>query len=229
MMVNRLGCERPDLYRAVVNVIGTLVVPPDNVTGIVNCDNSYTSATAKQKRSFSVLHIHGTADPVVPWNGGGWCPITSVPADIASWRARMRCNDNSNQTLNISSFTNQLWTECGYAGAQVELVTVAGGGHAWFNVPGEFNTGDYAFAFFQRVSPASGGDDGGGGTGVVTVVAVVIIVLCLVAAAVGGIVYHRRRKAQDDGGEMVSARSKLSGGMMQKLPDDHGEVGYAKM
>lgn len=50
MMAFRAACERPDLFRAVLTVAGTLVSP---------CPNPVT-----------VIHIHGLADTTVPVRGG---------------------------------------------------------------------------------------------------------------------------------------------------------------
>ena len=80
-MANRLACERADLVAAVAPVAGTLGVG-------VPCNPS---------RPVSVLQIHGTADPVVPFDGGpmvgrgGPSDIVSAPALADRWRAVDRC------------------------------------------------------------------------------------------------------------------------------------------
>jgi polyhydroxybutyrate depolymerase len=93
-MVNRLACERADVFAAIAPVAGTLGVN-------VGCAPS---------RPVAVLETHGTADPVVPFNGGpmvgrgGPSDIVSAPALAARWRQ---------------------------AGGDVVLKQIDGGGHIW--------------------------------------------------------------------------------------------------
>jgi poly(3-hydroxybutyrate) depolymerase len=65
MLALRAGCEHPEVFRRVSSVAGTLVAP---------CSNGLAH----------VRHIHGTADTVVPYNGGysTYCAVT-FPAAYA--------------------------------------------------------------------------------------------------------------------------------------------------
>jgi polyhydroxybutyrate depolymerase len=93
-MVNRLACERADVFAAIAPVAGTLGVN-------MGCAPS---------RPVAVLATHGTADPVVPFNGGpmvgrgGPSDIVSAPDMVARWRQ---------------------------AGGPVEFRQIDGGGHIW--------------------------------------------------------------------------------------------------
>ena len=93
-MVNRLACERADVFAAIAPVAGTL---GQNV----GCAPS---------RPVAVLETHGTADPVVPFNGGpmvgrgGPSDIVSAPEMAARWRQ---------------------------AGGPVEFRQIDGAGHIW--------------------------------------------------------------------------------------------------
>ena len=93
-MVNRLACERADVFAAIAPVAGTLGVN-------VGCAPS---------RPVAVLETHGTADPVVPFNGGpmvgrgGPSDIISAPQMVTRWRQ---------------------------AGGPVEFRQIDGGGHIW--------------------------------------------------------------------------------------------------
>ena len=75
-MANRLACQRADVFAAIAPVAGTLGVN-------VGCAPS---------RPVSVLVTHGTADPVVPFNGGpmvgrgGASDIISAPELAARFR-----------------------------------------------------------------------------------------------------------------------------------------------
>lgn len=114
-MANRLACDRADLVSAVAPVAGTLGVG-------VACNPS---------KPVSVLAIHGTDDPVVPFAGGpmvgrgGPSEIVSAPAMAERWRALDQCP--SAPAPNPGGFTA---TGCA-GGTQVEFVSVNGAGHTW--------------------------------------------------------------------------------------------------
>ena len=69
-MANRFACDRADLVAAIAPVAGTLG----------------TGVPCAPSRPVSVLAVHGTVDPVVPYNGGGMVgrggasDIVSAPA-----------------------------------------------------------------------------------------------------------------------------------------------------
>lgn len=83
-MSNRLACDRADLFAAIAPISGTLGVG-------VACNPS---------RPVSVLDAHGTADGVVPYNGGdvrgrgGLSHAISVNNMVDRWRAVDRCPGN---------------------------------------------------------------------------------------------------------------------------------------
>ncbi|WP_328353054.1 esterase [Mycobacterium sp. NBC_00419] len=114
-MANRLACDRADLVSAVAPVAGTLGVG-------VACNPS---------KPVSVLAIHGTDDPVVPFAGGpmvgrgGPSEIVSAPAMAERWRALDQCPS-------VPAPNPQGFTVSGCAGGtQVEFVSVNGAGHTW--------------------------------------------------------------------------------------------------
>lgn len=114
-MANRLACERADLVAAVAPVAGTLGAG-------VPCNPS---------RPVSVLQIHGTADPVVPFNGGpmvgrgGASDILAAPAMAERWRAVDRCPSPP-----VPDATGQAATGCA-DGTEVVFVSIDGWGHTW--------------------------------------------------------------------------------------------------
>lgn len=118
-MATRLACDRADLVAAIAPVAGTL-------GSGVPCNPS---------RPVSVLQVHGTADSVVPFDGGpmigrgGPSTVVAAPAMADRWRALDGCPgspvDDANPGLGRLS-------SAGCAdGTQVVLVTVDGGGHVW--------------------------------------------------------------------------------------------------
>ena len=83
-----------------------------------------------------VLHIHGTADPVVPYDGGKALkllpPIVfrSVATTMSFWRASNACLGAPVVELGKGDATCVRWGDC-QAGADVELCTLSGDGHQW--------------------------------------------------------------------------------------------------
>jgi len=113
-MATRLACERADLVSAIAPVAGTL-------SAAFSCAPS---------RPVSVLQMHGTADPVVPFNGGtmlgrgGYSDVVAAPAMAQRWRDVDRCPapvDNGHG-----------FTAAGCAGgSEVVFIQLDGGGHVW--------------------------------------------------------------------------------------------------
>jgi polyhydroxybutyrate depolymerase len=99
-------------------------IGPDSATQLGDCADP---------APVSVLHIHGTADRNIPYNGGvgseGVAHIDgpSAPALDASWRAADHCGPPSVTTA--AAVVTSVAT-CP-AGRAVELVTIAGAGHQW--------------------------------------------------------------------------------------------------
>lgn len=117
-MANRLACDRADLISAIAPVSGTLGMG-------VPCAPS---------RAVSVLQIHGTADQVVPYSGGGMIgrggasEIVSAPALTGLWAAVDRCA--SPPTPSPAEVPRLVAAGCA-GGAEVVLVSIKGGGHIW--------------------------------------------------------------------------------------------------
>ena len=120
-MANRLACDRADLISAIAPVAGTLGAG-------VPCAPS---------RPVSVLQIHGTADPVVPYTGGGMVgrggpsEILSAPALAALWAAVDGCPGAlTAQAPAPGEIQRSVAAGCA-GGTEVALVSIDGGGHTW--------------------------------------------------------------------------------------------------
>lgn len=118
-MATRLACDRADLVAAIAPVAGTLG------SGVV-CNPS---------RPVSVLQVHGTADPVVPFDGGpmvgrgGPSTVVAAPAMADLWRGLNRCPGAPIDEVNPGVARR---TSAGCAdGTEVALVAIEGGGHIW--------------------------------------------------------------------------------------------------
>jgi len=125
MMALRVACQMPEVA-AVAAVSGGLPVQWKD-----DCNPAHP---------ISVLGIDGTADPIVPYNGGGVYndrngDVLSAEETIATYRRADGCG--SGQTLSPTpvasdgtSATFERWSGC-TDGTSVELATVHGGGHGW--------------------------------------------------------------------------------------------------
>lgn len=114
-----LGCELSNRIAAIGGVSGAYLYPLES---------------CQPTRSVPMIAFHGTADPVVPYQGGPshWFdhPFPQVPA----WIAR-RAELNGCVTLPVSSkvtssVTLLQYTDCD-EDADVTLFTIEGGGHSW--------------------------------------------------------------------------------------------------
>ncbi|MCB1174036.1 MAG: hypothetical protein KDK39_10740 [Leptospiraceae bacterium] len=131
-MAQRLACEMPAI-RAVASVTATLSVELKPI--------------CKPKRPVGVLFINGTADPLVPYNGGFVTvkiirtrqrgQILSTDQSIDFWRDQNRCTQKT-AAMPIpdldpddgTTASHTIWSRC-QAGATVELIAVQNGGHTW--------------------------------------------------------------------------------------------------
>lgn len=125
MMALRVACQMPEVA-AVAAVSGGLPVQWKE-----NC---------KPAHPISVLGIDGTADPIVPYDGGGVFndrngDVLSASDTIATFARADRCG--AGQSLpptpvasDGTSATFERWDGCA-GGTSVELATVRGGGHGW--------------------------------------------------------------------------------------------------
>ncbi len=96
----------------------------------------------------NIMIVHGTADPVVPYDGGPQAVgdasvvLQSVPASAAGWASTAGCGPvPDSRTVGASTITT--WSHCA-AGRTISLQSVAGLGHAWSGgtaAPGSLNPG----------------------------------------------------------------------------------------
>ena len=116
---HRLACEASDLVAA--------AVPVGSVNGLTQC---------QPKRPVPILMINGTADLLVPYQGGFSFPgitqgsFISVSQTMDGWLQRNGCSGAPEETYNKGS-ARCLTHGCA-AGAKVAQCTVEGGGHCWY-------------------------------------------------------------------------------------------------
>jgi polyhydroxybutyrate depolymerase len=119
-MAQRLACERADVVAAIAPVAGTLGV----------------ARPCAPSQPVSVFEVHGTADSVVPFNGGtmlgrgGYSDIVAAPAMAQRWRELDGCPAPVEDVVGAV----HRYTASGCAnGTEVTFVQVDGGGHTWLD------------------------------------------------------------------------------------------------
>lgn len=145
----RLACELSNKIAAIASVTGSVV--PGRLQ---LCDPD---------RSVPVLAIHGTADEVVPYDGG----LLSLPVEqvMEFWQTHNDCDSDPAvyefpdiNTNDKSTAVSYLYDDCRDE-SEVELIKIIGGGHTW---PGstvnngvvnrDINASVEIWRFFRRFS-----------------------------------------------------------------------------
>ncbi|MCA9122924.1 MAG: prolyl oligopeptidase family serine peptidase [Planctomycetaceae bacterium] len=153
MMCYRLAAEMSDRIAAIAPVAGTVTV-----------DES------KPGRPVPVMHFHGTADTIVPFDGLGekaprFLPFKSVEESIAIWCQIDGCPDAPTITefpdrVEDGTTVRRKFYGPGKNGTEVVLIEIEGGGHTW---PGQksplkflgkstldISANDLIWEFFQK-------------------------------------------------------------------------------
>jgi polyhydroxybutyrate depolymerase len=124
MMTVRLACEMADRFAAAATVSGTATVP------LAGC---------KPSRPIAFMHVHGTSDTLVPYDGGnGGLPLSGRPTpvfpavsqEVATLRSDDACPASSTASFDQGSAHCDHWGPCG-GDSEVVLCTIQGGSHAW--------------------------------------------------------------------------------------------------
>jgi polyhydroxybutyrate depolymerase len=118
MMAYRLACDLAGRFAGVGAIAASMAM-----------DDCHPS------RPVSVIAVHGTADDVVPYDGGRIMGGATKPAPPAAavadrWAALDACPDARPPEVR-GPVSTVSWDGCA-AGTNVRLVAVAGGGHNWF-------------------------------------------------------------------------------------------------
>jgi polyhydroxybutyrate depolymerase len=103
-MANLLACRFPGRFAGAV-----LFAPA--VSGIGSC---------RPPRPISMLEIHGSADPLVPYG--------AIPGFVAAWAKLDGCRPRPRSLRVVAAVTRQRWRGC-RGGAAVEHLRLAGGRH----------------------------------------------------------------------------------------------------
>lgn len=108
----RIACELSETIAAVAPVAGVLGLDPGSCT---------------PKRPVPLMHVHGTGDLLVPYDGGGVSGFRSVATTIDAWKAKNAATGAGQSVYAKGDVTCTQWS----GGADVRLCKVEGGGHQW--------------------------------------------------------------------------------------------------
>ena len=144
-MTQRMGCQAADVVRAIAPVAHPL-----------NTDNCHPA------RPISVLHFHGTADTIIPYDGGGEVlpkVVLGVPLgwqgarqSLAAWKRILGCSSTLTATQLAGASRDETYRQCAQ-GNSTGLVTVADGEHDLYTdtgLPGHVNVAEYIWTHVFR-------------------------------------------------------------------------------
>lgn len=130
MMAYRAACELGETIAGIAVVAGALVVDDCTSPGVV-----------------PLVAVHGTADPVVPYDGAVLSPevqaslgqvrFPSVAQSVNAWRDRNGCAADAEPAVS-GAVTTTRYTECA-PGGEITVVSIAEGRHTWATPTGPFD------------------------------------------------------------------------------------------
>jgi polyhydroxybutyrate depolymerase len=139
-MAYRLGCDMADVFTAIAPVAG----------GHVAAD------LCQPAQPVSVLVIHGTEDPIIPFEGETNAS-PPVEAWLEAWAAHNGCSPTPTVNHPYVAATEKTWSDCD-GNVVVTLEKIEGGGHVWPNselgthldeYPSDLDATDVIWAFFE--------------------------------------------------------------------------------
>ena len=146
-----LACERPDLFKGIASITGTM--------------SGYDWNNCNPQMGLSVMQMSGTQDRVVPWDGsmstqGGWGGAPHILEVIDLWAEVNECTltetvdfpnivTTDNSTASLYKYTTE------FDNRQVWFYQIDGGGHKWPGWGGSGNqditASEEIWKFFQRL------------------------------------------------------------------------------
>ena len=120
-LVDLLACGRADLFAAFVVVAATI--------------SSFMASICRPSRPVSVLMIHGTHDPLVPFAGGKRGVLLSAPATAQHWAKMAGCVSAPAVSYLPERVQDGTRVRCevysGQDGAETVFYVIENGGHTW--------------------------------------------------------------------------------------------------
>jgi polyhydroxybutyrate depolymerase len=145
LFVHRLACQMAGRVAAVVSVAAPM--------------SAELAPRCAPERPVSVMVVQGTLDDAYPYEGRGrgQRAVLGARPTAAFWRTVNGCPaDGLGRTLpdtvdDGTTVLEERWPGCAQA-AEVALLTVEGGRHAW-RLSADLSTADVVAAFFRRATP----------------------------------------------------------------------------
>ncbi|MFW2387879.1 MAG: alpha/beta hydrolase family esterase [Polyangiales bacterium] len=116
---HRLACEAADVIAAVAPVAGVLGIEEE---------------ACAPSRPIPIIHLHGTGDTLVPYEGGGLANSLSVEDSTEGWLDRNGCTGERDVSYEEGDATCVTYAKC-QGDASVTVCTIEGGGHCWPGQP----------------------------------------------------------------------------------------------
>lgn len=157
-MAQKLGCERPDIFRGIATVAGVTVLKDTSSTSEQQsssfqlCTRFYKQRinSTSTVKAISILDIHGKEDAYVPLEGNLFLGFPSVYENMQSWKNRIGCTGRTlTTTWSKYPYTSQEYTQC-TNDSIIELVIHNKGDHSWYENNPYMNATEYIVNFFER-------------------------------------------------------------------------------
>jgi polyhydroxybutyrate depolymerase len=109
----------------------------ERVTGVGSVAGAMLLDSCHPAQPVSIIEIHGTADPLVPYGGGTVAPpgVATQPVPSSGALAqRWATLDGCSETPSVQTatpVTSTTWSLCA-RGSGVRLIAVSGAGHTWY-------------------------------------------------------------------------------------------------
>lgn len=142
-MTHRLACQLSERLTAVASASGQMAmsIPP-------NCNPT---------KEIPVMHIHGTADGTVRYNGYDSLQMLSVDSTLAIWKLNNGCTGEPTLVYSIPNnapdnfiTTAYRWIDCNN-NSEILLYKVDSADHQWFYEPAsDFDAATEIWKFFMR-------------------------------------------------------------------------------
>lgn len=141
IMSHRLACEWNDVIRAVASQSG--------------CMATSVLGSCAPGRSVAVLHIHGTEDATVAYDGTPVFGLSSVAETIDFWSTNNACDAAESIVVEDSAADGYTVDFDSYGGCTdsqpVHLYTVNGMGHTWMGPSNDITTSVEMWKFFSSL------------------------------------------------------------------------------
>jgi len=130
-----LICKAPDLFAASACGSGGEIL-------LTDCDRDFE----RFNTTLNILEIHGTSDPIVPYNGSPLLGFPDVQENYAEHVERLNCRNGPRETYDEGNYRCEEHYNCD-GGSVVGQCVVTRGTHQWFD-SNDFKNSEFILDFF---------------------------------------------------------------------------------